>query len=1097
MSYKKGVARIIAILSVLIFLSWKSYAQSISAISNNDSLTTKVWTIEDGIPVNTVNYLTQDDEGYLWFTTYDGIVRFDGLEFKVYNHANTPVIPHNRATQIYKQDGVGIWISLEYGGVLLLTRNGFQHFGENEGFSKSDVTEVTEHSDGRIFFTTHEGLFVFENNRFKKFFDAENILQNRIRDVFEDVDASLWVATNNGVLHFKDGESKRYYISANEGENRFFSVYRAPNGDLLAGSTQGLYILKGDELVNTKKYSELKSTDVYKIFGNETITFFSTFQGLFTLENGIVNKIYDPNRKEREAYYVHLRDSKDRLWLVGERGTLSIYNDGKISSFNAVQGLGEEYYIGVFEDKENNIWISSSTRGLIQVKESIVTTISDKEGLSEDNILGLLEDSKGRYWVGTRGAGLNMIQNGKISYFKETRDIESSIVQTLAEDSLGNIWVGHYQKGINKISSRGKISHYSLGQKFDLNDVHSIYITKKGEKWVGTYAGLVLFDEYNSDHKIYTKEDGLAGSKIRYITEETDASLWIGTLDGGISHFKNNQFKNYSVENGLSSNNVRSIYIDEYDSEIIWVGTENNGLNRIKNGQITYINVNDGLPDYNIHWISHDNYGWLWMSTNKGVVKIDKEELNAYLDGQRESFRMQTFGRKDGMRNPEGNGSFQEAGIRTSEGTFWFATQDGVAIFKIKEKSSNIFSPKTVIKNVMARGESFSSDSIIFEPGINDFEINIHALTFINTSETRFRYRFYSSDDRNEEWIESGKERRIQFLDIFPGDYLFEAQATNTDGTWSPYTASIFIAVNPKYYQQGWFYILCVIGFILFLAGGWRLRYQKLVADQQKMEKIIEEQIQQIKTEKKAVELQKEIIEKQAKVLEQSNKTKDKFFSIIAHDLRNPFQAMLGYTEYLYDDIDNFDKDEVKEGIETIRESSKTLLNLTENLLTWANIQTGTVTPSPIEFAMNDLIDENEKLFTQSAKQKGIKLSSESDSNIHLYADQNMVNTVIRNLISNSIKFTKSGGSVLIKTECVNKKCRLTISDTGIGMNKDLLKGVMSLDSKSTREGTNNETGTGLGLVLCKEMVEMNNGTLNIESKEGIGTTFIVELPCK
>lgn len=1085
----------LTLLASLFLISLNGFGQSFKPLSQSDSLTTKFWTIDDGLPINTINKVAQDDDGYLWFTTYDGIVRFDGLEFKTFNHSNTPEIPHNRATEIHKQDGVGIWVSMEHEGVLLIQGDGFKHFGQKDGFSKSDVTQIYEDREGRMFFVTHDGLFIYEEEEFSQYFHGKDEQQDRIRFLFEDVDGSKWIATNNGLIHKKESKVTEYNVSEIAKDNRFFTVFRNSDGLLLAGSTSGLFILENDKLISPRKFDVLRDADVYRMFEFNEVTFLSSYNGIFILQNGNLKKMNDPYRKKNEAYHKHLIDSEGLLWLIGDRGTLAVYKNQKLSDLKALTDTRLSYFIHVFEDREKNIWVTTPREGIIRIKKSQVKTIGAAEGLSEDNILGLLKDSKGRYWIGTRGGGLNLIDGNNVRHYLEHQDISSSVVQSIAEDSLGNIWVGHYQKGLNRISGN-KITDYKLGDKFDINNVHALYTASDGQLWVGTYGGLVKFDNENYDHTVYTMTDGIGGSKIRYITEANDGSLWIGSLDGGVSHFRDDVFKNYTTEKGLSSNNIRSIYVDEGEEEVIWVGTENNGLNRIKDNEITNISTDDGLPNYNIHWISEDKNGWLWMSSNNGIFKILKTSLNDYLDGKSESFSMLVFGRNEGMRNSEGNGSIQEAGIREKNGTFWFATQEGVAIFESGNSIINNFEPKVIVKEVLSKGQGFPIDSVIFAPEIDDFEVNIHAITFINPEKTRFRYRIYEKGDGEGSWIEINNERSISFSDLSPGEYRFEAQATNQVGEWLKETASLYLMVTPKYYEQAWFYILCVIGFIALLVGGWKIRYQRLVAVQQNMEKVIEEQVEVIRKEKRAIELQKEVIEKQAERLEQSNNAKDKFFSIIAHDLRNPFQAMLGYTEYLHSDIDSFNKKEVKEGLETIKESSKTLLNLTENLLTWANLQTGKLTPSPVEFILHDLIQGNEKLFAQSANQKDITLSTDSDSDISLFADYNMINTVIRNLISNSIKFTESGGSVSIKTECEDKICRIYISDTGIGMSKTMMNGVMNLDSKSTRKGTNNETGTGLGLVLCKEMVTMNKGELSISSEEGKGTTFIVELPC-
>lgn len=1080
---------------ILHLLAGDIHARQFKELLPSDSLTAKFWTVRDGLPINTVNHVTQDDDGYLWFTTYDGIVRFDGIYFKTFNHSNTAEIPHNRATEIYKQDGVGIWVSMEHEGVLLIKESGFIHFGIEDGFSKSDVTQIYEDSEKRMFFVTHDGLFVFEDGKFSRFFKGKDELQDRIRWIFEDYDGSKWIATNNGLINVSENGIREYNASENQKYNIFYSVYRNSSGILLAGSSNGLFQLSEGELRSPERYSELKEADVYRIFEHNRITFLSSYRGLYKLVNGIPKKVNDLFRKKNEAYYIHHIDSDNLLWLIGDRGTLTVYRDGRLLEQGILRETGLNHFISIFEDREKNTWITTPREGIIRLRRAQVKTIGLKEGLSENNILGMLKDSKGRYWIGTRGGGLNLIEGNKVKHFIEHRDIASSIVQSIGEDSLGNIWIGHYQKGLNKISDKG-FEEFKLGEKLDVNNVHALYTSKKGQLWIGTYGGLVKFDDENLNHIVFKKEDGLSGVKIRYITEANDQSLWIGSLDGGVSHFKDNTFTNYTKEKGLSSNNVRSIYIDEHADQTIWVGTENNGLNRIKKGQITYITKVDGLPDYNIHWISEDDLGWLWMSTNKGVLKILKSSLNDYLDGNVSSFTMLTFGRNEGMRNAEGNGSIQEAGLKNSDGSFWFATQEGVAIFNKEKELKRLVEPKTIINSVTAKGEVFQDSIIVFEAGINDFEVEVHAITYINPQLTRFRYKLEEvGSGFDGEWVETDYERIIKFVDVKPNRYRFTVQATNSDGFWLEKNASIFITIKPKYYQESWFVILCILLGGLIFTGGWRLRHKNLIRKQEKLEEIIEEQTQLIQKEKKEIESQKEIIEEQAKNLELSNKAKDKFFSIIAHDLRNPFQAMIGYSEYLYSSIEEVDEQELKESLGIIKDSSQTLLRLTENLLKWANLQTGNIKPEFSRFPINDIVNKNKMLFQQAAKQKEILLDVKIESEIILFADYNMIDTIIRNLISNAVKFTRKGGSVTLDATVSGKECEILISDTGIGMSKQMLHEVLSLGKNTSRKGTNEEKGSGLGLILCQEMIGLNNGTLAITSEENIGTRFVIKFP--
>ncbi|MEX0724205.1 MAG: ATP-binding protein, partial [Gracilimonas sp.] len=736
-------------------------------------------------------------------------------------------------------------------------------------------------------------------------------------------------------------------------------------------------------------------------------------------------------------------------------------------------------------------WFGTNGNGLIAVSESKVRNLGTPEGLSGDNILAMLEDSQGRYWVGTRGAGLNLIEGNNITHYDISNGAATKFVQAIEEDRNGNIWFGHHQRGLNKITPNG-LEHYLPGNNVEINDIRSIYTHSNGDMWLGTYGGLIKFDPSGSDHIVYDKDDGLTGVKIRYVTEAPDGALWTGSLDGGVSRFHEGTFTNYTTEDGLSSDNIRSIYMDEYDTGTIWIGSENNGLNRLKDGKISYINMEDGLPDHIIHWISQDEDRWLWMSSNRGVFKINKSELNAYLDNESDIFTLLHYGRAEGMRNPEGNGSIQEAGLRTSDGDFWFATQEGVAIFNQDREDTQAFPPKVLIKSITAGGNSYTSDKVMIDKGYKSFTINFNALTFPTSEKARFRYRLIGVDNS---WNEISGQRSASYHDVPAGDYTFEILAANNSGVWSEKPAIASITVQPFFYEQPWFFIFVLALITGGYFGATQLRYRYLLNKQRKLETIIQEQTTELRQERNDLQIKNEIIRRQAAELEESNKTKDKFFSLIAHDLRNPFQALVGITELILMDIDEGKNPELKENVHHLYSSARWLHNFAEDLLNWASLQTGKMTPEIEEVHIDKLVAQILKLFKDNAQQKGIELSFESSAEISLHADRNMLKTIFRNLISNAIKFTEPGGVVCLHISQEDSFLVIKVKDDGIGMEKDVIENLLHNDSNDSREGTQNEKGSGLGLQICKEMIALHDGKLDIESEVGKGTSFIVKLP--
>ncbi|MBN2730999.1 MAG: hypothetical protein JXR26_01090 [Balneolaceae bacterium] len=1079
------------LLSLFIFLAFQpaQVFQSDANLQPADSLIARNWTIKDGLPVNAVNEVIQDDDGYIWFTTYDGIVRFDGLNFKVLNRSNTPEMPQNRAVNIHHQKGVGIWVSLENGGLVLISDDGAQYFGEEQDFTRSDVTFMLEDSRGRMWFGTYQGLYKFENNLFSRVLTRDTPSQNRISYIYEAQDRSIWVATFDGLVHLEDGDVEIFDREPATVHNEFTQIISNGEGELWVGSRMGLLVLKNRKLVRPDVFEPLDGEYVTAIYKDERIRLISTDRGFYKYDGMLVQ--LDKYSSQYESFQHFYRDSGGRLWMLKNNGNAFLLKEDEVVRAGGIENLSDYHFNRIMEDREGNIWLTTARNGIVRVSHAQAKVIGKREGLSGNNILGLFEDSRGRFWVGTRDGGLNIIDGDQVAHIYEEEGISSNIIQTIAEDKEGNIWVGYYQEGIDKITDNN-ITRYNLGFGARINDVRAVHVSADSAIWLGTYGGLVKFDPVDEDHIIYTTEDGLAGNLVRYIDEAPDGSLWIATADGGVSHFKDGSFQNYTKEDGLSSNNIRSVYVDEYDSGTVWVGTEVKGLNRIRGDDIDFLGIEHGLPDHIIHYISQDQKGWLWMSSNRGVFKIKKEELNQFLDEKAANFKMVHYGQAEGMRNPECNGSFQQGGLRTSNATFWFSTQEGVAIFDVDPVSQNRVAPPVVLKDISAAGEHYSTRKADFESGVDDFQINFHAITFVSPEKTTFRYKL---EGYNNEWKEVVGDRVVTYNDVPPGDYTFQVLAANNNGVWSPEPATAAIRVTPLFYQRWWFYLLL---FVIVMAGYYgfsRARYRYLMKRQEKMQVVIDEQTAILRQEKEAVKEQNKIIEKQAQKLEESNQAKDRFFSIIGHDLRNPFQALVGYSSMILDSYETMNKDEVKDSLKEVQKASERLLNLVSSLLSWSSLQTEKVKPKPEKLPLHELIKKNVTLLSQSAQQKDIALKIEENESQQLYADRNMIDTILRNLISNAIKFTERGGEVTVKSYSKNDISCIEVSDTGIGMPPELVDKLMRLDKNTSRFGTENEAGSGLGLVICNDMVRLHNGSIEVESEEGNGTTFIVSIP--
>lgn len=1065
-------------MKLLLFLLSGIFVQTAAQNSGNtlassEEKIVRSWGINEGLPVNTTNFIMQDHEGFIWFTTYDGVVRFDGIRFQVFNHANTPEMPQNRAVDIMQQDDGTTWFSLENGGVVRITKEGnFSHFDERNGFTRANVRSIQQGKNSDMWFTTVDGLFAYRNGEFERMLDRDTAAKNDVYHLLEDLDGSLWISTFDGLVHIDEDSTKYYYAQTEPASNQIKFTYRTEDQDLLVASQSGLFTFdpENNRIIIPDYFQELMNQSIRSIHEYRSGLLISTNEALYRFEDGSLT-IITSFENHRDGFMHFYEDSQANLWMITLSGELAQLNGNSVTVLNGKSNIPDYHFNRIIEDQEGSLWLSTARDGIVQVRNSKVKHIGEPEGLSGDNILGIFKDSQNRIWAGTRDLGLNIIEDNEISILRQNGELTSDIVYSVDELENGNILIGTYQGGL-QIFDGENFQTYTFGDGVRNNTIRAIQISDDSTVWLGTDHGLVQFDPRSGDFTQFTTEDGLSGNLIRYIDEDTTGALWIGTQDGGVSRFHNGEFINYTTERGLSSDNIRSVYVDEFDDETIWIGTETNGLNRIRNEQVRSVSAEDGLPDHIIHFVSQDKKGWLWMSSNRGIFKVDKNQLNNYLDGQSDRFNIIHYGSEDGMRNAEANGAFKQGGLRVQNKEFWFSTQQGISIFDINPEITNTKPPSVHIKNIVASGiEVKKEDQYHLESGVRNFTIEFHALTFNNPEKTRYRYRLSGVDSK---WKEGQGAREIEYRNLSKGSYEFEIIAANDDGVWSSEPATATIVIQPLFYESIWFYISIFTFIIVVSFGISKYRLRSLEQRQQKLQ---------------------EEIDAQTKELKQNNRLKDKLFSIIAHDLRGPFQALLGLTELMKEDLKTLDEVEKQKMVGHIHYSSKSLYELTENLLEWASLQTGRLKPLAEEFNLSELTQKIVGVQEQVAKQKNIQLSSEIPKGIEICADSNMVDTIFRNLISNAIKFTPEQGKVSISLTESADQVILSVADTGMGMSQEMVNKLLIVGNSRSRRGTNQEKGTGLGLIICKEMIEKHHGELSISSKPDKGSTFTVTLP--
>ena len=727
----------------------------------------QVWLSENGLPQNTVQAITQTRDGYIWIGTQEGLARFDGIKFDIFDRQNTPQLKSNDIRALFEDDSGTLWIATSFGLIRRWEGGEFENFETNQAWAGNYLGPIDSNRGG-VRFVTSRGLISCQAGKCG-LYELSDVVANSIKSLFVRGDGSLLVVTSAGLKLLKDGALTDWTIEGLKSEN-VTAVAEDNDGTLWLGTSEGIFEVRG-----------------------EKATLHSARDGL-------------PNER---VTCLHV-DRAGALW-IGTTGGLGRLRNGKIEVLTTANGLSSNLVLSIFEDHEGSVWVGTESGGLNLFKNRKFTTLTTKDGLASDLVKAIYQDREGGVWIGTNGGGLTLLKNGKASTFTTRDGLASDVVLSLAGDNAGNLWIGT-PDGLNLLKG-GKFKTFTFADGLSNDLVRSVYVDHSGDLWVGTRAGLNRL--HDNRFTIYTTKDGLANDFIGALVEDSKGSLWIGTL-AGLSKFAGDKFTTFTVKDGLSSDTVTCLFED--DDGDLWIGTNGGGLNRLHDGKFGSFTSRDGLPDDVIYRILEDGAQRLWCSSNKGIFRLDKKDLKALAAKHTGALKPQLFGTEDGMLTRECSGGGHPAAWKMNDGKLWFATIKGVATVDADHLAVNSIPPPLVIEQVRVDDQVVSLQaSMKVAAGSTRFDFHYTAPSFIAPENMRFKYRLEGFD---RDWIDGGNRRVAYYTNLRPGNYTFRVMAANSDGVWNEQGAVIAFYLEPRYYQTYWFYAL-----VLLLLGliAWQL----------------------------------------------------------------------------------------------------------------------------------------------------------------------------------------------------------------------------------------------------------------------------------
>ena len=767
-----------------------------------------LWTTENGLPQNTVRSILQTQDGYLWIATDNGLARFDGVRFTVFNKTNTKEIQGSRFISLCESASGDLWaVTLDGGGVR------------------------------------------YRNGRFDTFTTTEGLLSNIVMPVDEDNDGTIWFYHEKGLSKWKDGKltptatvprppvegcNIEFALPARGGEFQGLWCRKSKRWSRFAyGRWQELPLPPHSADAETLKiewvHEDSKRQLWFNIRDRLTESYCLTDKGIS------VYKVPSGNR-------VFYRDNDSRLWMNNSGGEVSLSSDGAVTRIPDLRAL---FYMIAFEDRERSLWIGTYDRGLVRMRQQVVK-VYRSEGAAETNfVYPILERRNGEIWFSSGVRGLTRLQRGRFEHFLIDGRMQTSELSSLFEDNDGSLLVGLFSGGLARFS-RGQLRYERELSSQVKGRTDVIHRDRTGDLWFGAQTGLYRMRDGQLTR--FDQRDGLAAEHIKAMWEGSDGSLWIGGY-GGLTRYKDGRFTALTPKDGLSSDRVITLYGEE--SGTLWIGTYDGGLNRLKDGKLTRYSLTEGLYDNSIGQILDDKLGFLWIGGGRGIFRVRKQELEDLAEGRTPYITSTPFGTVDGLTSTDCGGGFQPASIRARDGTLWFGTSDGIAVIDPTRVPVNSTPPPIVIEGCTSGLKSIElRDGFRIEADHDMVEIKYTGLTFVKSGQMRFRYKLLGLD---RDWIDAGSRRTAYYPHLPPGDYVFKVIGANNDGVWNNDGASVKVEVTPRFWQTWWFITLLGLGSIGIVALVWNYRMRQLERVSREREEFARQLIRSQESERKRI----------------------------------------------------------------------------------------------------------------------------------------------------------------------------------------------------------------------------------------------------
>jgi signal transduction histidine kinase/ligand-binding sensor domain-containing protein/CheY-like chemotaxis protein len=1010
----------------------------------------QTWQTAEGLPQNSVRAIVQTPEGYLWLATAEGLVRFDGVRLTVYNRASMPAFPTNNLDSLAVAADGALWIGFRRHGVGRLHAGHLDVWTTAQGLSGNETTALAATPDGSVWAATAgQGL-----NRLR---DGKITVYRRAQGLPDDTCLALSIASHGLLVATASGPA----LVSEAGVERLPSFERGTPDDAVRPSTVNA-VLEG----GTGELWLGMTMGLLRLQGGHQV--------LYTIADGLpFNDVTALARGQDGAIWIGLRS-----------GGLARFRDGRIESFTGADGLPDDFVRAIYEDHEHNVWVGTNAGGFSRLHSTPFRTVSKRDGLPVDVTRAVFESQDGSMWVGTHAHGLTRIRDGVVTQWTTQDGLPSDGVSMIGQSRDGAMWIGTPEGLVRMIGS--SLTRYTTAEGLPNKNVRGLFEDRDGGLWIGTVGGVCRMDGARC-----VGVDAL-NVNARGFHQSSDGAIWIAS-NHGLFRYERGRTTHWGEHEGLSSEFLTSLAAERDGT--LWISTSGAGLNRFKDGRIVSYGSAQGLYDDTIFRVLTDGRGWVWMTSNRGVFRVARAELDAFADGQTRTIHSQAYTEADGLPSPEFNGGSFPAGIVARDGHLWLPSVKGVVIVDPTRVEAARAAPAAQVERVVIDGRPIDPTApATIGPGEGNFEFQYTAFRFVAPTRLRFRYRL---DGFDADWVEAGARRTAYYTKVPPGQYVFRVQASIDAGGWGAENGTAAIVLQPRIYQTRWFLGCVALAGVLLVFGAIGLRTARHRAQERRLVEMVEARTRELQDEiTERTRVQHALVEAREAALEAS-RLKSEFLANMSHEIRTPMNGILGMTALA---LDSPLDPRVKEFLQIVETSGHALLRVINDILDFAKIEAGKLDLMPVDFDLRALAQDLVALLGPQASKKGLVLSCEIAPAVpaRLVGDALRLRQVLTNLIGNALKFTERG-TVVIEvapsdathaTNGAGPSLRFAVIDTGIGIADADCTRIFEAFTQADGSATRRFGGTGLGLAISSQLVRLMGGQLAVTSAVGRGSTF-------